>query len=727
METQVRTPQLVFMQPQRLVVPLFQRPYVWNEENQWAPLWADVTRVAERLIAEPRGAHQPHFLGAVVLQQTLTQTGSLQERTIIDGQQRLTTLQVLLDALHAELEGVGERQAALKVDALVENSAAFVDGDGDRFKVWPTNRDRPAFNEVMAAPLPVDYEALEHRDARLVRCHRFFAERARSWLSLNGPDDVPARARALEITVRDLLQLVVIDLAADENAQEIFETLNARGSQLTAADLIKNFVFQRLMESGDDVELAYEQHWKHFETAFWEAEISLGRYLYPRSAGFLNHWLIAQTGEEILAREVFARFKRYADHEADVPMLDLLKRISRASRFYEDFVRAPADTTGPLDVAGMFSYRVGTLESEVFKSVVLVLADPDAEPIAPDQLAKAYSVLESWLVRRTLVRATTKSYTQIASELVRLLHKEGRERAGDALEEFLARQHGMSRYWPDDDEVRSELSTLQVYRRIRRPRLRMVLEAIEDHRRGWRDGADALGGQRVPRASFAIEHLMPRKWRTHWPVEAGPAAEAERDQMIHTLGNLTLLTKRLNSKVSNAAWADKVGELATYDVLKIDHDLITVTTRWDEAAIRARTKALTDDVLQIWRVPEGHKSDVGVQATERRRKIEIADLMGAGMIEAGATLHARSGRHSGRTATVLPDGRLDVDGEEFGTPTGAATAIRGKMANGWTFFLVDLESKRRLKDVWRDYVEMTLAEADDSEVEDDDDDEAAGD
>jgi len=108
--------------------------------------------------------------------------------------------------------------------------------------------------------------------------------------------------------VRELLQIVVIDLAVDENAQEIFETLNARGAQLTAADLIKNFIFQRLLETGTNVEDAYQRNWKEFETGFWETEISVGRLRYPRSSIFLNHWLIARTGEEVVTREVFDRF-----------------------------------------------------------------------------------------------------------------------------------------------------------------------------------------------------------------------------------------------------------------------------------------------------------------------------------------------------------------------------------------------------------------------------------
>src|SRR4026208_406276 len=121
METQVRTPQMVFMQPQRLVVPLFQRPYVWNEENQWDPLWDDVVRAADRVLTRPFDKHHPHFLGAVVLQQVQKQTGQMQERTIIDGQQRLTTLQLLLDALHAELLAVNAVQPAMRIEPLGTN------------------------------------------------------------------------------------------------------------------------------------------------------------------------------------------------------------------------------------------------------------------------------------------------------------------------------------------------------------------------------------------------------------------------------------------------------------------------------------------------------------------------------------------------------------------------------------------------------------------------------
>lgn len=205
METQVRTPQAIFMQPQRLLVPLFQRPYVWNEELQWEPLWKDLERVATRLLQSPHTTQAPHFLGAIVLQQLATQTSDLQQRTVIDGQQRLTTLQLLLDALHSEIAMVGASMPAARLEPLVANAEAFRRHQEDRFKVWPTNRDRPAFNEVMEAPTPVDYQKLEHRESRIVKAHRYFAQQCRAWLNSEGPDKVVARAEAIERSARELL------------------------------------------------------------------------------------------------------------------------------------------------------------------------------------------------------------------------------------------------------------------------------------------------------------------------------------------------------------------------------------------------------------------------------------------------------------------------------------------------------------------------------------------
>jgi hypothetical protein len=691
METQVRTPQMVFMQPQRFVVPLFQRPYVWNEENQWEPLWNDVVRVTDRVLARPSERHHPHFLGAVVLQQVQKQTGQMQERTIIDGQQRLTTLQLLLDALHAELLSVQALQPAMRIEPLVTNAEPFCSKPEDCFKVWPTNRDRPAFNAIMGAKPPVDYSTLGHRGERMVEAHRFFSEQAREWLSLDGPEATQRRAAAIETVVRELLQMVVIDLAADENAQEIFETLNARGAQLTAADLIKNFVFQRLPETGTKLEEAYQNYWKEFETGFWETEISVGRLRYPRSAIFLNHWLIARTGEEIVAREVFNRFKTFADHEAAVPMTKVLQQVHVAVGVYHKFTIASTQP-GPVDRLGLFGYRTSVLESEVIKPFVLCLLDPEEPPIPKAQLVKALDVVESWMVRRMLVRATTKSYSQVVAELVALVRKSDRGSVGDRIENHLARQSSASRYWPDDAELQEELGTLPAYRRLGRGRLRMVLEAVEDHLRGWKNGQSGLGEERVARGRLAIEHVMPRKWHNNWPLQDG-RTEADRDRIIHSLGNLTLLTGKLNSKVSNGPWLGPEGKrsgLEGHDVLVLNRQLLkTAVEEWTEDSIRIRTQELAAVIAQVWPVPPDHKSSIRSVQPRLRKKIDLSDLINGGALQPGMSLFPRRKKYSHKVATLLQDGHVEVDGVAFSSASDAAEAIVGKRTNGWWFFLTD--------------------------------------
>jgi hypothetical protein len=328
-------------------------------------------------------------------------------------------------------------------------------------------------------------------------------------------ENVQPWSGAIERTVRELMQMVVIDLAADENAQEIFETLNARGAQLTAADLIKNFIFQRLTESGADVEVAYGQYWKEFETGFWETEISAGRVRHQRSSMFLNHWLIAKAGEEILAREVFHRFKAYADFESGVSMIELLGQLHRAGRQYRGFVGAAGQFTGPIDRLGLFAYRTGVMESEVVKPLVLFLLDPDEAAIPDDQLTQALEVVESWLVRRMLVRASTKSYTQVFAELIEHVRKSGRQWAGDVIENHLARQPGTNWYWPDNGGA-GRIADPRRIPAAPRPGCGWC-SAIEDHERGWRAGTGWQ--ERVARASTV---------RHHAAALAGPLGPARR-------------------------------------------------------------------------------------------------------------------------------------------------------------------------------------------------------
>lgn len=528
----------------------------------------------------------------------------------------------------------------------------------------------------------------------------------------------------MERTTRELLQIVVIDLTASENAQEIFETLNARGSQLTAADLIKNFVFQRLLEQGADIESSYSNHWKQFETGFWEQEVSVGRVKAPRSSIFLNHWLICQTTEEIVSREVFSRFKSFADYDVKpMTMPALLERIHAASIKYKDFIDKGDVLEGAIDRIGLFLYRTKAMEMEVVKPVLLALFDRDQDQIDLNDINTSLEIIESWLIRRMLVRATTKAYNKIMTEMIKTIQKTPKGQLSSALRTFLSNQTSDSSYWPDDKEVRSELSNLMVYRKIGRGRLRMVLEAIEDYRRGWIGDQISMSGVRVRRGTYAIEHLMPQSWDRHWPLTNG-YTEQNRNDRIHKLGNLTLLSSKLNSSVSNGPWDGEEGKragLLQRDVLFLNRSVTDEAGLvWDEQKIDARTEDLIDDVLSIWPVPLGHQSSVRTKKETSKIKITVQDLMGAGLLQSGQVLYSSHSKFPDVTAVILEDGDIGVGDEIFKTPSGAGDFIRNKSTNGWSFWLLDPETKKSLRDIRTQYLDQLIAEGADIETDDED-------
>jgi hypothetical protein len=364
-------------------------------------------------------------------------------------------------------------------------------------------------------------------------------------------------------------------------------------------------------------------------------------------------------------------------------------------------------------------------ESYVLAGIlVLCLRDPEQPAVPETQFVKALDAVESWMVRRMLVRATTKNYNQVVAELIELLRQSNRTDPGDIIESYLAGQSSGSRYWPDDAEIREEVPGLLAYRRLGRGRLRMVLEAIEDYRRGWRDGKAGLGDERVPRGSLAIEHVMPRRWVTHWPLNG--REEADRDRLIHTLGNLTLLTHKLNWKQSNGPWLGPGGKrrgLEEHDVLFLNRELLRrAGDQWTDDAIILRTKELTEALIQIWPVPPGHKSGFSPDRKPRlRKKVHLLDLINAGVLTPGMMLFPRPKNFSNKVAILLPDGQVEVDGVAYASPSDAASAEAGKRTNGWGFFITDQASRTSLRKIRRDYVNAMAVDEEDDEPDEDDD------
>jgi hypothetical protein len=272
----------IFGQDRRHVVPLYQRPYVWEEKKQWEPLWTDIEAVARRLLAEQ--PTRAHFLGAIVLEQQPKQTGCLETRLVIDGQQRLTTLQLLLEAFADFCKTAGAEQHHKALAKLTRNDDPMNEDPVEQFKVWPTTVDQEAFHAIMDCGSPAElrrrYEAEEDAssvDHAIADAYLYFHRRIEDWFS-EDPAAQTARLHALLATLREHIRLVVIDLGKEDDAQLIFETLNARGTPLLPADLVKNHLFHKAQQAGLPIDDLYKSHWKPFDRAhrYWRKAVGRG-------------------------------------------------------------------------------------------------------------------------------------------------------------------------------------------------------------------------------------------------------------------------------------------------------------------------------------------------------------------------------------------------------------------------------------------------------------------
>jgi hypothetical protein len=309
-----------------------------------------------------------------------------------------------------------------------------------------------------------------------------------------------------------------------------------------------------------------------------------------------------------------------------------------------------------------------------------------------------------------LIRATAKSYNKIMAEVVSVVRNAAAGQVGLTIKEYFASQRSEVAYWPDDDEMRRELGAMPIYRKLSRARLRMVLESIEDNWRGWIPGQTSAAGMRIRRGTYAIEHLMPQSWLKYWPLSPS-GTEPERDARIHRLGNLTLLTKRLNSAVSNGPWlgvSGKAAKLQEKDVVLLNSRILKdySARQWDEAGIDQRTNNIIDAVLAIWPVPSGHKVNIDREQADSAVTVEIADLIGAGYLTVGQVLYSRPGKHGGHTGRILSDGRIETAAQIFESPSAAGIFVRKQRTNGWNFWRIEPNGRRPLKEVRAEYLSV---------------------
>jgi hypothetical protein len=583
---------------ERREAPLFQRPYVWNQELNWEPLWESIKALATKRLTETR-VH-PHFLGTVVLDQLRTPAGKLHARQLIDGQQRLTTLQVALAAARDLSLEFGETKYGASFKGLTDNHVPLSDDPDDVFKVWPTNADRGEFRTVMTAGSRAAARSLILDGACLIRgAYLYFGDCFASWLE-ESPEQKAPRLQALHMALREDLNVVVIDLEDNDDAQEIFETLNALGTPLLPADLVKNYLFRLAELQGDDTQKLYDRYWKGFDDdkSYWRKEVRQGRLRRARLDLFLNHYLTMMKGDEVIISQMFLDYKELVSSRNGARAEEHLQDFDSYAEVYESFEGFAEDS-----LEGIFFHRLNEMDTTTVFPLLLQVFRKHPSPNGQSEHNRILVDLESFLVRRSVCGLTSKNYNRFFAQLVADLYSSGSAFSAADVRTRLVAETADTQRWPDDDEFRKAWTTIDFYKRLKKSVQRMIFEAIEA----------ALHTGKTEKVKIekklTLEHLLPRDWEAHWPLvvrEQSPDAHDQalqrRTQSVHRVGNLTLLTKELNPSVSNGAWSKKRDKILEHSALNLNRPFKDYAV-WDEDLIDERSKTLFNVAVKIWPRP----------------------------------------------------------------------------------------------------------------------------
>lgn len=608
----------LFQDRRQYRVPFYQRHYVWNQKDQWEPLWQDITEKAEgRLV--PLESSPPHFLGAIVLElQHKNGLKGVETFHVIDGQQRLTTLQYLLTALALIVRERKIEDLYPVVETFTRNNNPDMMNDptSEIYKVWPTFPDRPAFIAAMTAEtrdalrqsFPQSFT--NNGDLRKIGCKHppaleaiwFFAKQIDQWLVLQ--DDHGNSLEKLSVAILHDLKLVDITLEKDDDAQVIFETLNARGVELNAADLIRNHIFMNVSAS-EDAQTLYNSLWKQFEDPFWSDIQRRGRLKRPRLEWFVQSTLQADMAKEIDVGRIYDSYRAFAEHKTATLQLQVLNSYAAA---YRSFIEAL-----PTTPIGWFGSQISTWDASPAHSLALTIA---TSPLPPDEQHVIFKDLVSYIVRRAICGLSNKSYNKVFPSLLKRTRKEYITPA--RVREALNANSGDASRWPTDHEFMRAWMDARFIERVNDiGRVRYVLTALEAAMRTSKSEEKGL----PTLADVDVDHILPVQWYDHWPVDGVAVTKAEalqaqdifaltdtsprkdaintREHLKQTIGNLTLIHYGVNRQLQNKAFSMKREEFFRHSNLHLNRTLMTIES-WDEQAIKQRGSDLFAYASQIW-------------------------------------------------------------------------------------------------------------------------------
>jgi len=555
------------------VVPFFQRSYVWNEEN-WETLWEHLMKVSER---HKNKIKTEHFIGTLITKSQETTRIGETKLDLIDGQQRLTTFSILLKAISTVAKGDGDfKKLKDKTNELV----VFEDSRGEKFiRVEHSKNDKEYFEALM---LDEDLTQLKNQEHKILKAYRYFLGNLK-----NFTDEELDNLKNLILSSVPVISML---LAATDDEQEIFDTINSLGTRLTTGELLKNFIFKEVA-----IRDMYDSYWfEVFEEddeviGFWNRDKTAGRVKRNNIELLLYCYLIIKTKTEVKLEELFKEYKKWLNVKTVEEKKLFLIELKEYANIYRSFPEGTQlNEISFAEDEKRFFHVIENLEITTVYPLVLYIYKNLADSKAQLENLKT---LESYLVRRNVCRYTTKNYNNLFIQIIRNIEDAGAI-TKKSLHTVLSGFTEDTNKFPNNAEFALAFSQEAISNINAREILYCI--ALYQLNNGYQDR------NKLSSASYSVEHMLPQKWETHWSVKGmDENAKVIRYKKLKTLGNLTLVTQQLNSKMKNAAWTNKRKHLKDYSSLKITTAYVELTD-WNETTIDSRATDLGTTALLIW-------------------------------------------------------------------------------------------------------------------------------
>lgn len=549
---------LKFLQgTKQFIIPIYQRKYSWTIE-QCKQLWNDIVRAS--MDDDIKG----HFVGSMVyIEKGLYQISAVPQLLVIDGQQRMTTLTLLLLALGKTIKDSEETyditSKKIKNYYLVNND----EEDELYHKLLLTKADKETLlSLVNEKELPDEYSIRVYENF-----HFFLEQMKKSGIDLNS-------------LYRGISKLIIVDISLDrdhDNPQLIFESLNSTGLDLSQADLIRNYVLMKLEPK--EQEALYKSYWYPMEKGFGNLNESS---LFDR---FMRDYLTLKTGRIPNIKNVYSEFKEYVAKKKDVDIEALLKDIYQYSKY---FVNLAFQTEKDKEINDILK-DINSLKVDVSYPFLLeVYDDYYKQKISKDQFISILKLVESYVFRRAICGVPTNSLNKTFATLSKEINK---EKFLESIQTVFVLKDSYRRF-PNNEEFMRELKVKDIYNFRNR---NYLLRKLENHKRK----------EIVDIESYTIEHIMPQNENlsSEWRKDLGENWEEVQKTYLHTLGNLTLT--RYNSELSDKSFKEKRNMDGGFadSPLRLNRGLGQLEV-WNEQEIVNRGKRLAEQAILVWGYPE---------------------------------------------------------------------------------------------------------------------------